>query len=312
MTRHYLELDARAISHENAGDRFQPVAFAALVLTLLTGVAQGYHGFGLGHLAATLAAIDFFGDALLFVMDISRWRIFGYGAAVVAIQSSSGSYGGRITAPSGSRSTVSKPCSRDYYWGTTCSTGSIVSARRSNSLGPLAEPRHGLVWPVSGLSRSAAGGSHARSPTQAASVRRHRCDTVPLSPVLSFQRTDALPSKAQLRYSGRSERNTQCSNLPGRGLSVLRERPREDDRTRTLIRDSQPPDYGGRAAKRSDPRGTPNPRWRGPDPLSSSTISAARRCTGPTTSSTTPTNTTVNRSIPSIQPTRPTARTAFS
>lgn len=86
MTRHYLELDARAISHENAGDRFQPVAFAALVLTLLTGVAQGYHGFGLGHLAATLAAIGFFGGALLFVMDISRWRIFGYGAAVVAIQ----------------------------------------------------------------------------------------------------------------------------------------------------------------------------------------------------------------------------------
>jgi hypothetical protein len=86
MTRHYLELDAQAITREDAGDRFRPVALAALLLTLLVGLAQGYHGFGLGHLTAVLGATGFFGGALLFVMDISRRRIFLYGGVVVAIQ----------------------------------------------------------------------------------------------------------------------------------------------------------------------------------------------------------------------------------
>jgi hypothetical protein len=86
MTWHYLDLNIRAIADEDAGDRFRPIALAAVLLTLLAGVAQGYHGFGLGHLTAVLGAIGFFGGALLFVMDISRQRIFGYGAAVVAVQ----------------------------------------------------------------------------------------------------------------------------------------------------------------------------------------------------------------------------------
>ncbi|PSP72260.1 hypothetical protein BRC86_12945 [Halobacteriales archaeon QS_3_64_16] len=86
MTRHYLELDLQAITREDAGDRFRPIALAAVLLTLLVGLAQGYHGVGLGHLTAVLGATGFFGGALLFIMDISRRRIFLYGTIVVAIQ----------------------------------------------------------------------------------------------------------------------------------------------------------------------------------------------------------------------------------
>ena len=85
MTRHYLELDLQAISREDAGDRFRPVALVAVVLALFVGIVQGYHAFGLGHLTAALGAVGFFGGTLLFIMDISRRRIFGYGT-VVAIQ----------------------------------------------------------------------------------------------------------------------------------------------------------------------------------------------------------------------------------
>jgi hypothetical protein len=86
MTWHYLAFDAQAITREDAGDRFRPIALAAVLLTLLAGLVQGYHGVGLGHLTAVLGAIGFFGGALLFVMDISRRRIFLYGTIVVAIQ----------------------------------------------------------------------------------------------------------------------------------------------------------------------------------------------------------------------------------
>ena len=86
MTRHYLELDLQAISREDAGDRFRPVALVAVVLALFVGIVQGYHAFGLGHLTAALGAVGFFGGTLLFIMDVSRRRIFGYGTVVVAIQ----------------------------------------------------------------------------------------------------------------------------------------------------------------------------------------------------------------------------------
>ena len=86
ITRHYLELDLQAISREDAGDRFRPVALVAVVLALFVGIVQGYHAFGLGHLTAALGAVGFFGGTLLFIMDVSRRRIFGYGTVVVAIQ----------------------------------------------------------------------------------------------------------------------------------------------------------------------------------------------------------------------------------
>jgi hypothetical protein len=56
------------------------------VLALFVGIVQGYHAFGLGHLTAALGAVGFFGGTLLFIMDVSRRRIFGYGTVVVAIQ----------------------------------------------------------------------------------------------------------------------------------------------------------------------------------------------------------------------------------
>ena len=86
ITRHYLELDLQAIARENAGDRFRPVALLAVALALLVGVVQRYHAFGLGHLTAALGAVGFFGGTLLFVMNVSSRRIFGYGAVVVTIQ----------------------------------------------------------------------------------------------------------------------------------------------------------------------------------------------------------------------------------
>ena len=85
MIRHYLELDLQAISREDAGDRFRPVALVAVVLALFVGIVQGYHAFGLGHLTAALGAVGFFGGTLLFIMNVSSRRIFGYGT-VVAIQ----------------------------------------------------------------------------------------------------------------------------------------------------------------------------------------------------------------------------------
>jgi glycosyltransferase involved in cell wall biosynthesis len=57
MTWHYLDLDLQAIAREDAGDRFRPIALTALALTLLVGLAQGYHGLGLDHLTAVLGAI---------------------------------------------------------------------------------------------------------------------------------------------------------------------------------------------------------------------------------------------------------------
>ena len=86
MTRHYLEPDLQAISREDAGDRFRPVALVAVVLALFVGIVQGYHAFGLGHLTAALGAVGFFGGTLLFIMNVSSRRIFGYGTVVVAIQ----------------------------------------------------------------------------------------------------------------------------------------------------------------------------------------------------------------------------------
>jgi hypothetical protein len=112
MTRHYLELDLQAISREDAGDRFRPVALVAVVLALFVGIVQGYHAFGLGHLTAALGAVGFFGGTLLFIMNVSSRRIFGYGT-VVAIQIAVWIAQGAITAPSGSYCTVSKPYSRD-------------------------------------------------------------------------------------------------------------------------------------------------------------------------------------------------------
>jgi hypothetical protein len=112
ITRHYLELDLQAISREDAGDRFRPVALVAVVLALFVGIVQGYHAFGLGHLTAALGAVGFFGGTLLFIMNVSSRRIFGYGT-VVAIQIAVWIAQGAITAPSGSYCTVSKPYSRD-------------------------------------------------------------------------------------------------------------------------------------------------------------------------------------------------------
>ena len=56
---------------------------AALALYAPVGFLAFVSGF---RSLAVLGAIGFFGGALLFVMDISRQRIFGYGAAVVAVQ----------------------------------------------------------------------------------------------------------------------------------------------------------------------------------------------------------------------------------
>lgn len=86
MTWHYLELDLQAVAREDAGDRFRPIVLVTLVLALLAGVAQEYHGFALGHVTAVLGGFGSLGGTLLFLMDISRRRIFLYGATVVAIQ----------------------------------------------------------------------------------------------------------------------------------------------------------------------------------------------------------------------------------
>lgn len=84
---YYFKRDLQALWSEQAGDKqLDRITLVAIGLTVVAGGFQLYHGLFLDHLTATLASIGFFGGLLLFMMDILRPRIVGFGLSFIAVQ----------------------------------------------------------------------------------------------------------------------------------------------------------------------------------------------------------------------------------